>query len=242
MRPCLPILPVLAVASFLAVSPALATQADAEDRKPGTDAEPTGPSRPLTVASWGGAYSQSQRIAFVKPFESEAGTKVRLVVHNGAFDKLKRRDRSKPPEWDVVDASAGTIENACREGLLEQISHANLADGDNGTPAEEDFLEGALHECGVASVAWSATIAYDRSALKKAKPSTARDLFDAEKFPGKRALPQNPKYVLALALMADGVMPAYVYRHLETAPGVERALGVLDRIGDRIICGEIFNF
>lgn len=236
MRACPSLVTLLAVAGLLAAAPAAATESDAEKAQTDTETQAgDAPTRLLTVASWGGAYSQSQRIAFVTPFEDEAGTKVKLVVHNGAFDTLRRGNGSKPPEWDVVDASAGTVERACRDGLLEEISHAELADGDNGLPAAEDFLDGALHECGVASVAWSATIAFDRGAFKKKAPSSARDFFDPETFPGKRALPMDPKYVLPLALMADGLMPAYIYRHLETAPGVERALKVLDRLQGQIV-------
>ena len=67
---------------------------------------------------------------------------------------------------------------------------------------------GGLTSCGVASVAWSTAIAFDRQAFTKAQPSQIADLLDVKRFPGKRALPNGPRYTLELALLADGVDPA----------------------------------
>ena len=189
----------------------------------------------LTIASWGGAYAKSQEIAFIQPFESETGIEIKLVSHRGAFGRLKRNKGSKPPKWDVVDLGAGALETACRDGLLEKFDTSDLAAAGDEKPEKDDFLPGALHDCGVASVAWSSAIVYDRKAFKKSPPKTAKDFFDAERFPGKRALPKDPKYVLPLALMADGIEPDLVYRELDTNGGVKRALAKLENIRDQII-------
>lgn len=218
-----------AVAVLVAVIGALAIRAPAAGAQ-----EPTS----LTVASWGGAYGQSQERAFIKPFEDEFGIKVSLVNHKGALDKLRRDDGTKPPAWDVVDLSAADVEKACREGLLETIDPDDLAAAGNGTPARNDFLKGGLHDCGVSSVAWSSAIVFDRGAFEKRQPENAADFFDPEKFPGRRALPKGPKYTFELALLADGVAPGDVYRQLDTDSGVMRALTVLDRIKSDIVWWE----
>ena len=96
-------------------------------------------------------------------------------------------------------------------------------------------IRGGLSSCGVGSVAWSTAIAFDRQAFPKAQPSQIADLLDTEEFPGKRALPNGPRYTLELALLADGVDPANVYTELATPEGADRAFKALDKIK-----GDIF--
>lgn len=200
-----------------------------------SETPPEEETKTLTVASWGGAYSKSQEIAFIGPFQKETGITVNLISHKGAFDKLKRDGDTRQPEWDVIDVNSRTLETACSAGLLEQIGLDDMATLAGDPPASSDFLPGALHECGIASVAWSAAIVFDRKAYKKAAPTTAADFFNLEKFPGKRGLPRGPKYTLELALLADGVSPDDVYPLLETESGVARAFDVLDRIRPEIV-------
>jgi putative spermidine/putrescine transport system substrate-binding protein len=98
----------------------------------------------------------------------------------------------------------------------------------------EDFYTGGLSTCGVASVAWSTAIAFDRQAFKT-EPTQIADFLDTKRFPGKRALPNSARYTLELALLADGVPPENVYSELATMAGVDRAFAVLDRLkGDLI--------
>ena len=67
-------------------------------------------------------------------------------------------------------------------------------------------------------------------AFTKAQPSQIADLADMKRFPGKRALPNGPRYTLELALLADGVDPANVYTELGTPAGVDRVFKALDKI------------
>lgn len=189
----------------------------------------------LTIASWGGAYAKSQELAFIEPFRSATGAKVELVSHGGDFAKLKREDSSQNPAWDVVDLGLEALEAACNDGLLERFGTEELAVAGEEAPSREDFLPGALHDCGVATMAWSSAIAFDREAFEKGQPKTAADFFDVEKFPGNRAVPGNPKYLLPLALMADGVAPGDVYRELESEDGLERALTKLETLRNDIV-------
>ena len=134
-----------------------------------------------------------------------------------------------------MDLSSAALRRACSDGLLESIDPSDLSDAKDGSAASDDFLPGVLHECGVPSVAWSSAIVFDRRAFPKEVPTTAKDYFDTKKFPGKRALPRQPKYTLELALMADGVEPDAVYEMLTTDAGLERALTMLDTIKDSIL-------
>ena len=105
-----------------------------------------------------------------------------------------------------------------------------LGAGPGGQSVDDDFIAGGLTSCGVASVAWSTAIAFDRQAFGKAQPTKIADLLDIQHFPGKRALPDGPRYTLELALLADGVQPDDVYRELGTPAGVDRAFAALDKI------------
>lgn len=204
----------------------------ADDDKTGTASE----KRPekLTVASWGGAYTEAQKRAYFSPFETKTGISIAAVSHNGRFEALTGKKDGSASGWDIVDLDEITLEAGCRSGVLEKVETQILAASGDGETAKADFIEGSLHECGVPSVVWSSAIVYDKRAFEKAKPDTASDFFDVKKFPGLRSLPREPRYVVELALMADGVKPADVYETLATGEGVERAFKQLDRIADHI--------
>jgi spermidine/putrescine-binding protein len=120
-----------------------------------------------------------------------------------------------------------TLGSLCNDGLLEPIEAASLVAAPSGESAEQDFYSGALSSCGVASVAWSTAIAYDRQAFSKAQPAQIADLLDLKRFPGKRALPDSARYTLELALLADGVDPADVYTALATPEGADIKFGLI---------------
>lgn len=194
-----------------------------------------GQEKSLTIASWGGAYAQSQQIAYYRPFEKKTGVSITLVYHGGKPALLGKGREYRFGNWDVVDLSADALETGCRDGLLEPISKSDLASAKDGTSASKDFLTGALHECGVASVAWSSMIVFDKRAFKDKAPKSAADFFDLKNYPGKRALKSGARYTLELALLADGVAPAKVYAELGSKTGLERALKKLQSIEKHIV-------
>ena len=189
----------------------------------------------LNVATWGGAYGQSQEIAYFEPFAKETGTRIATEVYDGTLAKIKEMIGGAESNVDVVDVSAATLGALCNDGLLETIETSSLGAAPTGESAEQDFYSGALSSCGVASVAWSTAIAFDRQAFAKTQPSQIADLLDSKRLPGKRALPNMPRYTLEMALLADGVDPATVYTELATQAGVDRAFKALDKIK-----GDIF--
>ena len=184
----------------------------------------------LSIATWGGAYGQSQEIAYFEPFAKETGTRVATEIYDGTLAKIKELIGGDESEIDVVDVSAATLGTLCSDGLLEPIEASSLAAAPDGQSASDDFYSGGLSSCGVASVAWSTAIAFDRQALSKNPPSEITALLDTKRFPGKRALPDTARYTLELALLADGVDPANVYTELATPAGVDRAFRALDKI------------
>lgn len=211
---------ILRLAAALALALGLGTASASADDSGGT----------LSVATWGGAYEQSQEIAYFEPFAKETGTSIATQIYDGSLAKIKALIGGDSSPVDVVDLSSSALGSLCNDGLLETIEASSLGAAPSGESAEQDFFSGGLSSCGVASVAWSTAIAFDRKAFTKAQPTQIADLLDLKRFPGKRALPNGPRYTLELALLADGVDPAEVYNQLATPEGVDRAFKALDKI------------
>ncbi len=189
----------------------------------------------LTVVSWGGAYTKSQVKAYHEPFMKKTGIKINSEDYSGGLAEIKAQVESKNVKWDVVDVEMSDAVRGCDDGLLEPIDKSILPPAPDGTPAEKDFLPGALTECAVANIVWSTVYGYDTTKFKTNAPSTIADFFDTKKFPGKRGMRKVPKANLEMALMADGVAPADVYKVLSTPEGVERAFKKLDTIKKDIV-------
>lgn len=183
----------------------------------------------LTVVSWGGAYVKSQMLGFILPFEDSTGTTVEVLEYAGGIDEVRSQVRAWNVRWDVVDMELFDARRACREGLLMPFDHDTLLPAPDGRPAEEDFLPGSLHPCGVGNVVAATVVAFDRERIERA-PQRIEDFFDVEGFPGRRGLRRSPKVNLEWALIADGVPREEVYRVLDTPEGVDRAFRVLSRI------------
>jgi putative spermidine/putrescine transport system substrate-binding protein len=185
----------------------------------------------LTVISWGGAYQESQRKAFMEPYAKETGVKINEGEYNGEIAKIRAMVESKSVTWDVVDVDTQTALAACAEGTLETIDWGKLG------LDRSKFIGGDLQDCAVPNILYSTVIAYDTTKLNPA-PTQIADLFDLKKFPGKRALQKNPFVNLEWALIADGVPMADVYKVLGTPEGVDRAFKKLDTIKSEVVWWE----
>ena len=189
----------------------------------------------LTVVSWGGSYTRSQMLAYVKPFRSRIGEWVSMETYGGGLKEIREQVETENVVWDVVDFEQSDLIRGCRDGLLEKIDRGALMAGADGTPAAEDFIPGALTDCGIGQMVWATVVAYDGSQIEGDRPSALADFFDLRKYPGKRGLRRDPRVVMEWALMADGGAPGEVYATLETEDGIERAFSVLDRIRNAIV-------
>lgn len=199
----------------------------------------------LNVATWGGAYGRAQEIALFEPFAKETGTVIATETYDGNLSKLRTLIEASGTPVDIVDVSAGALNTLCKEGLLERIDTASFSNGtedagaegvgQDGSKLEADFYPGAVSNCGVASLAWSTTLAFNRKAFAKGGPANIGALLDTARFPGKRALPNNPQRTLELALLADGVPPEEVYSVLLTEEGADRAFAALDKLKDDVL-------
>lgn len=192
----------------------------------------------LTIATFGGAYRESQEKAFFEPFTAETGVEIKIVEHSGGIDTLQQQIQSGQIEWDVVDLELAENLQACNLGLLSPLDHNLLAPAPDGTPAIEDFFPDTLHECGVANVVYATVLGVNFSNYTGQIPEDVSHLFDLEKFPGKRALRRTPIALLEWALLSYGVPKSEVYSLLSTERGVNLAFKRLDQIKDHIVWWE----
>ena len=188
------------------------------------------PKNEITFTSWVGPYMRSQMLGFVRPYEAENQVRVHVESYNGGIDEIRDQVESANVTWDVVDLTQADSLRACNEGLLEDISDITLPDGADGTAFQDDFVEGALNPCGVGVIVWGTAFAYSQAAYGSAQPATIADFFDTKRFPGARAIRDDPTVIMEWALMADGVPRDEVYSTLETPDGVARALKKMDAI------------
>ncbi|WP_077926546.1 extracellular solute-binding protein [Wohlfahrtiimonas larvae] len=137
--------------------------------------------------------------------------------------------KNLPDYWDVVVVGRDILEQECRpDGQLEVLDYDNF-------PHRDLLTSGAIQQCGVGFSVQGMTLNYALVHKYGVPPVHWVDLFDFNRFPGKRALPKQAKYLLEAVLLADGVQPSYLYPLLATQEGQDRAFNKLDLIYDDIL-------
>ncbi len=184
----------------------------------------------LSVMSFGGAYQEAQRKAVFETYTATTGIKIDEQEYGGEIAKIAAMIESGNTTIDVVDVDAPTLLQGCDEGIFETIDWTQIGD-------KADWLSGTTSDCGVGTIVYSTSLAYDAATLENG-PTALADLFDSAKFPGKRGLWKNPATNLEFALLADGVPVDQVYEVLGTPEGLDRAFAKLDTIKDSIVWWE----
>ncbi|PQO24086.1 spermidine/putrescine ABC transporter substrate-binding protein [Rhodobacteraceae bacterium WD3A24] len=193
----------------------------------------------ITVVSWGGAYSESQRRAYLEPYE-ELNPHINFVTDDSSANGLaglRAQSQANNVTWDLVDMLPANAQLACFEGLIMEIDHDEmLAPAPDGTPPTEDFVEGSLGPCFVPQIIYSTIVAYNTDMFPEdEQPGSIDDFFNTEDFPGDRAIQDRPRGNLEWALYADGVALEDIYDVLATEEGQDRAFDKLDEIKDNLV-------
>jgi putative spermidine/putrescine transport system substrate-binding protein len=191
----------------------------------------------LTIVSWGGAYSKSQKNAYHDPYTAATGVKIINDESSAeAVAKLRAMNEAGNVTWDVVDVVAADAMRLCDEGLAMEIDpDTQLAAAPDGTPASEDFGDLLVSECFIPQIVYSTTFGYRTDLVGDTPPTSICAIFDTEAYPGKRSLEKRPINNMEWALLCDGVAKADVYDVLETEEGQEQALAKLATIKDDVI-------
>ncbi|APX89280.1 spermidine/putrescine ABC transporter substrate-binding protein [Brevirhabdus pacifica] len=192
----------------------------------------------MTIVSWGGAYQKSQLKAYVEPY-LEANPDVKVIWDESSAEavaKLRAMNEAGNVTWDVVDVVASDGIRLCDEGLAAEIDpEVDLAKGDDGSSAEDDFGDLLVSECFIPQIVYSTTFGYRTDKVGDTPPADICAIFDTETYPGKRALEKRPINNMEWALLCDGVAKDEVYDVLATEEGQEKALAKLGTIKDDVI-------
>jgi putative spermidine/putrescine transport system substrate-binding protein len=153
-----------------------------------------------------------------------------------AVAKLRAMNEAGNVTWDVVDVVASDAIRLCDEGLaLEIDADTQLADGDDGSKASDDFGDLLVSDCFIPQIVYSTTVGYRTDLVGDTAPTEICALFDTDTYPGMRSLEKRPINNMEWALLCDGVAKADVYDVLETEEGQAQAFAKLDTIKDDVV-------
>ena len=160
----------------------------------------------VTVASWGGAYTESQKLGYGDPTAKKLGISINWVDYSGGLSEIKAQKEAGAITWDIIDVFAMDTINGCDEGLFVKFDFdKDFPPAPDGTPASKDFFTGMPSECAVGNILYSWNYAYNSDNVK-GTPKTIKDFFNTKKFPGKRAIYKGALTNLEIALAADGIL------------------------------------
>lgn len=175
----------------------------------------------LTVVTRGETLRVPMREVFIHPFTLATDMPVKHESWEGGLDALRAQAKAADNGWDLVLVDAGELATGCAEGLFEKLDWTAIGGRDHTMAA-------GVSDCGVGALVTNMVLAWDRDKFQ-GTPTWA-DFWDVAKYPGKRGLRQGVRGTLEIALLADGVAPADIYKTLATNDGVDRAFRKLDQL------------
>ena len=182
----------------------------------------------VNVVSWGGAYTESQKLGYGDPYQEMSGVKVNWIDYSGGLSEVRTQVESGNVTWNIIDLYAKDTITGCDEGLLVEFDFDNdFPAAPDGTKASDDFFTDMPSKCAVGNILYSWNYAYSPDVFpgQDVMPSTIVDFYDTAKYPGKRAIYNGAMSNLEQALVADGVSADAVYGVLENQTGaVDRAI------------------
>ena len=67
----------------------------------------------VTVASWGGAYTESQKLGYGDPTAAKLGIEINWVDYSGGLSEIKAQKEAGAITWDIIDVFAFDTINGC---------------------------------------------------------------------------------------------------------------------------------
>jgi putative spermidine/putrescine transport system substrate-binding protein len=168
----------------------------------------------LHVMDAGGQWGDAVAKCVDEPLLKEKGIKI-VTETPGGYAKLAAQAKSGVINNVATDGSTADLARMVAEGLLDEIDWAAIN--------PEPMFDEAKNKYGFGSSYFSTIMAWRKGVPA---PSNWVEFFDTEKFPGKRALPDYPDYVLPFAAMADGMTPEEIAKGID----LDRAFKTLKRV------------
>jgi len=157
----------------------------------------------LSFVSFGGAYQEAQRKAWLEPYTELTGVQF-TEDESSSNATIKAQVEAGQVTWDVVDVG-NDFGLEANSDLLEELDY---------TLIPEDEVNQALgpSKWRVPDITYGVVLAYNTDKTAGAVPEGWADYFDTTKFPGKRGMwDYSEGGIFEVALLADGVAPADLY-------------------------------
>lgn len=173
----------------------------------------------MVIVSSGGVLEDSYKESIYKPWTQKTGAQV--ITGPNPVAKLKSMVEANAMEWDVMQVDAAVAAQLARQGLLEPLDYSIID--------KSDIIPGMAREHYLASDISGTVIAWNTDSLKGAPPPVSwAQVWDLNRYPGKRGILKRASQTMEIALMADGVDKDKLY-----PLDVERALKSLAKIKER---------
>ncbi len=152
--------------------------------------------RSIVFSSWGGAYQSAQRQAYGVPFAEQFGIEI-IDDSQPTVGRVRAMQESGNVAWHVFDTGGGSIHALANGGSLEELDFSIID--------TRDFLEVLKAPyIGGGGITWSETWAYNTDIYPEgSQPQNMADIYDTEKFPGRRSWSQFPDAEIVFALLSE---------------------------------------
>jgi putative spermidine/putrescine transport system substrate-binding protein len=171
----------------------------------------------LRMTEAGGASGDSIQAGYIEPFQKSSG--VTVVRENpSGLGKLRAMVEAGAVTSILLELSSPELEQAKALDLVEPLDWDAIA--------PQPVFDEAKDDHGYGYQFYSTIMAWREDA---AAPQNWQDFWNVEAFPGKRALPDYPTYILPMALLADGVPVDELY-----PLDLDRAFTSLEKIKDSV--------
>lgn len=180
----------------------------------------------LTISSFGGSYQNTLREAFFIPFTKSTGYNIIENTHSYDYSKIDAMVQSGNILWDIVEVESHYALKGIDKGYFETLNKDIV-------PIEK-FRNDCVNDYAVAVECWAEVIAWNKQRIGDSpNPNSWADLWDLEKYPGKRAFEKRPHFTIVIALLADGVEPQNIYPIDDKK--LKQAFDKLDEIKEHIL-------
>ena len=158
----------------------------------------------VTMVTSGGSYMEAMRTATYVPASKLLGITIKEDSIRSWAD-VRLQVQSGKPTWDIVEYAIQFCKSPDIATLYEPIDYSVVTNAGD-LPAE---YKGS-HWVGGTTV-YSMVLAWSKRKYGNNPPAGWADFFDVAKFPGTRALYAQPRFMLEVAALADGVPMDKIY-------------------------------
>jgi putative spermidine/putrescine transport system substrate-binding protein len=178
----------------------------------------------VVIVSSGGGWQTAQDKALWAPAAKALGiTYAQDTSQNWA--EARGQVESKSITWDI-QVSIGDEPLAKAAGILEKLS-PDVFDKANYAP-------GTYTEYFVPNSNYATLIAWNKKTYGENGPKSMADFFDVKKFPGRRALWNQPSGMIEAAALSLGTPRNKVYEFLSTEKGRNAAMDQLTKLAPSV--------